>query len=122
MRKTMTVVAAVLLAGCSGGGHDDSAAEGSTPLATAPTTDAPARIPGVACAATRDSLDSAAIVYLVNGAYPTSLGELAGAYVVIPDGVTLVPTPAGDELQGPGWTLRMTGGGDGAPAFTCERS
>src|SRR5690349_16822206 len=77
---------------------------------------------GLGCQLTQSALETASISYFGGeGTFPTDVGQLVDSdYVSMPSGVELVRTPAGTgELQGPNWTLRMAGQGDGMPSFTC---
>jgi hypothetical protein len=122
--KRAVIACALVLVGCSSSHPtEDAAGAGATAASTSQVTEAPAKVPGIACDATRDSFDMAVIAYLADrGSYPSTIGDVvAGAYVSIPEGVELVTSGSGDALRGPGWTLRLSGGGDTPPAFTCER-
>jgi hypothetical protein len=122
--KRALLVLALLLLGCSGDDATDAAASASatTGASTVPT-EAPAEVPAIACNATRDTLGMAALAYRADrGSYPSTIADIvAGGYVAVPDGVGIVAAGGADALDGRGWTLRISGGGEAPPTFTCER-
>ena len=102
-RSASVVLAAMAIAAC-----------GASKLSEAP------RVSSLkACFATRDAARAAeAVVYANTSRYPTTFTEMTmrnPPVLVPPDGVSVTA----DQLEGKGWTLTMSGGGETAPRFTC---